>query len=144
MIQPKKDDEFIKALLKQPEGETLDFKQGISSTIKIAKTIIAFANTRGGKIVIGISDNKKIVGIDEAEEIFMIEKAISDYCFPPVQVLFEVYEIKYFDDEEFEKERYVLIVEILKSKVRHMLKNGEGKIISYKREKDRTLPDLEA
>lgn len=143
MIQPKKNVEFIKALLKQPESETLDFKQGISSTVKIAKTIIAFANTRGGKIVIGISDNKKIVGIDEAEETFMIEKAISEYCFPPVQILFEVYEMSYFDDEEFEKERYILIVDIKKSKVRHMLKNGEGKPVFYKREKDRTLPDLD-
>ncbi len=50
MILPKKDDEFIRILIKQQEGETLDFKQGISSPLKIAKPILAFANTGGGKM----------------------------------------------------------------------------------------------
>lgn len=91
----------------------------------------------------GISDRKKIIGIDEDEEIFMVQKAIKKYCFPPVQVAFEVYWIGNFEEEEFVNERNILIVEIPKSSQRHYFQDDAGYRIIYKREKDRTVPDYD-
>jgi len=52
-------------ILQQPEGKTLEYKRDTSSPMGIVKTAIAFANTSGGKILIGIEDKTKhIVGID--------------------------------------------------------------------------------
>ena len=44
-------------LLKLPENKTLEFKERISSTQKLAKTVTAFANTSGGIILLGGEEN---------------------------------------------------------------------------------------
>lgn len=51
--------EFEK-LIRQGETETVEFKESTGEWKEIIKTISAFANTRGGAVVIGISDNGKI------------------------------------------------------------------------------------
>jgi ATP-dependent DNA helicase RecG len=56
---------LIENLLKQPENKTLEFKLDLSSIKPIIKTIIAFANTAGGTIIIGVEDGGKVVGIDD-------------------------------------------------------------------------------
>jgi ATP-dependent DNA helicase RecG len=61
----------IQNLIQQPESKTLEFKRDLSSLRPIIKTIIAFANTAGGTLIIGIEDGGKVIGIDnplEAEE----------------------------------------------------------------------------
>jgi ATP-dependent DNA helicase RecG len=55
----------IRETVGMPESKTLEFKEDISSYEKIVKTIIAFANCAGGKIIIGIDDNKNVVGVDD-------------------------------------------------------------------------------
>ena len=59
MIVVKKDDDFIKELLNRHEGETLDFKQSVNKPSRIARTMIGLANSQGGQIAVGISDQKK-------------------------------------------------------------------------------------
>ncbi len=55
----------IAELLKVDEGKTLEFKQDLSSPRNLLKTLVAFANTAGGRIVIGVADRtRKPVGID--------------------------------------------------------------------------------
>ena len=49
----------IETLLKQPEGKTLDFKRGISSPKGLIKTLVAFANTAGGRVIIGVEDKDR-------------------------------------------------------------------------------------
>ena len=51
-------------LLQQPEGKTLEFKRDISSPRPILKALVAFANTAGGRIIIGVLDDHNIVGVD--------------------------------------------------------------------------------
>jgi len=48
-------------LIKKTEGKTLEFKQDISSPLPILKTMVAFANTSGGTIVIGIEDKSRAI-----------------------------------------------------------------------------------
>lgn len=58
---------MIEEILKKEEGKTLEFKENLQSLSGIVKTVIAFANTAGGQLVIGIEDKtKKIVGIKDA------------------------------------------------------------------------------
>jgi len=53
----------IESLIMHHEGKTLDFKENTSSMNKIVKTAVAFANTAGGKLLIGVADDKEIVGL---------------------------------------------------------------------------------
>ena len=58
---------MIKELLSQHEGKTLEFKENSRPTKKILRTAVAFANTAGGIIVIGVRDGtKEILGIKDS------------------------------------------------------------------------------
>ena len=48
------------------EGKTLEFKEALPASERLVKTIVAFANTGGGKILIGVKDDGTIVGIDNS------------------------------------------------------------------------------
>lgn len=72
------------SLIKQGEHQTLDFKHSITDSKKIARSLVAFANTDGGILLIGVKDNGSIVGIDSEEEYYMIEAAAQMYCKPEV------------------------------------------------------------
>ena len=53
-------------LLKQPEGKTLEFKRDLSSPDGVLRSIIAFANTAGGTLLIGVEDKSRHVrGVKE-------------------------------------------------------------------------------
>ncbi len=75
----------IKTLIAQGEHQQLDFKFEISDAAKIARSLVAFANTDGGKLLIGVKDNGVIAGVRSEEEKFMIENAAQRYCEPEVQ-----------------------------------------------------------
>lgn len=75
---------YIKKLIEQGEGLHLDFKFEISDAKKIAHTFSAFANTEGGKLLIGVKDNGKIAGIRSDEEYYMLETAAHIFCKPAV------------------------------------------------------------
>ncbi|MBO4558302.1 MAG: ATP-binding protein [Bacteroidales bacterium] len=68
------------------EGEHLhqDFKYFLSDARKIARSVAAFANTDGGRLLIGVKDNGKIVGIKNDEDIHLIEAAAQVFCRPAV------------------------------------------------------------
>ena len=65
----------IKDIIKNGENKTVEFKEIIPSSKKISQTAVAFANGAGGKIFIGITDDRQIIGIDEKLDIF---KTIDD------------------------------------------------------------------
>lgn len=75
----------IAKLLEKGECQTLDFKFEISNAQKIAKTLVAFANTEGGTLLIGVKDNGTIAGIRTNEEIYMIESAANIYSRPKIK-----------------------------------------------------------
>ncbi|OFZ78778.1 MAG: transcriptional regulator, partial [Bdellovibrionales bacterium RIFOXYD1_FULL_53_11] len=77
----------IQELIHKPESKTLEFKRDISSPEKIIRTIVAFANTAGGTILIGIEDgSKKIIGIpDPLEQEERLANLISD-CISPAMI----------------------------------------------------------
>lgn len=79
-------------MLSNPEGKTLEFKRDLSSLQPILKTLVAFANTAGGTLVIGKDDLGTIVGVDnifEAEEKLanVISDAISPLMIPDIEII---------------------------------------------------------
>lgn len=75
---------YIKKLIAEGEHQQLDFKFEISDSKKIARTLAAFANTDGGKLLIGVKDNGSITGVKTDEEYYMIEAAAEIHCKPSV------------------------------------------------------------
>lgn len=76
----------VRKLLENGEGESLDYKKEVNSESKIAKTMVAFANHKGGKLLIGVNDNRTVQGISAEEEKFMLEKAAGFFCKPEIEI----------------------------------------------------------
>lgn len=75
---------MLESLIQQNESKTLEFKENTKSLNSIRKAVVAFANTSGGMIVIGVSDKeKRIVGVENPlEEEERIANAIADSIEP--------------------------------------------------------------
>ena len=73
------DKEYILELIEEGEHEMQDFKFSISDSRKIARSISAFANHSGGRLLVGVKDNGNIAGIRSEEEFYMIEQAAEMY-----------------------------------------------------------------
>lgn len=77
--------EKLKEIIASGESSTIEFKRKLTTPDKIAKEICAFANTKGGYLIIGIDDDRKVVGIEsEKTEIDIIKIACQFYILPPV------------------------------------------------------------
>lgn len=85
----KKRKSALELFVEKGESETLDFKRQITSTNKIAKTIVSFANHKGGSILIGVDDDKKIKRITADEERHMMEQAAQFFCKPAIEIIFK-------------------------------------------------------
>lgn len=110
----------------------LDFKKTITSTEKIAKSLVAFANNKGGKLLIGVADDGSIKGVkSEEEEKYMILTAAHQFCKPAIEPHFE--EI-YVDD------KLVLVVEIPESDTKpHYALDQQKKWWAYIRIDDKSV-----
>ena len=142
MNSTKYNQEFVKKLIRDKEGNHLDFKQKITPKEKIAKTLSAFANTEGGMILIGVSDKKRIIGIDLEEEKYMIESANEQFCSPLASLSFHPIKWSQVIDQEDERNEEInlLLVEVFPTENRRIFyksKSGETKV--YHRVGDRTL-----
>ena len=78
-------EKYLKSLIAMGENQELDFKFEISDARKIARTLSAFSNTDGGRLLIGVKDNGKISGIRSEEEYYMVESAASLFCKPEIR-----------------------------------------------------------
>lgn len=82
----------IESLLAQEEGKTLEFKENCRSLSKIVQTVVAFANTAGGVLVIGIRDRtKEVVGLpdplaDEEKLANAFADSIQPLLIPEIQI----------------------------------------------------------
>ena len=59
----------LRRLLQQGEGSALEFKLGLPTPRKVARTLAAFANGRGGTLLIGVDDNRRPRGVTDAEAV---------------------------------------------------------------------------
>lgn len=130
-MKPFTDTDYIHALIAEGEHLQQDFKFEISDARKIAKTLSAFANTRGGKLLIGVKDNGKIAGVRSEEEKYMIEAAAQLYCLPEVHYSMQTFHVE---------GRSVLVVQIDESEKKPVYAKDEtGKPLAYIRIKDENI-----
>jgi predicted HTH transcriptional regulator len=138
MFPNKIDQNFVNLLLKEDEGIKLEYKQQISSQEKIAKTLSAMSNTAGGLILIGISDQRKIIGIDPEEERYMITAANETYCVPKATL--ELHVITIAPENLNEEEKYVLLVIVHATQDEPVsVKLSDGNLKIYRRIGDKSL-----
>ncbi|ROL58967.1 ATP-binding protein [Bacteroidetes/Chlorobi group bacterium MS-B_bin-24] len=79
------DIEKLKEIIIEGESSTVEFKRKVTTAEKIAKELCAFANTKGGYLIIGVDDDRKVVGVDsEKSEIDIIEIACQFTIYPPI------------------------------------------------------------
>ena len=122
--------ETLQDLIDQGEHVNQDFKFRIDDQRKIARTLCAFANTSGGRLLIGVKDNRKIAGCNPEEEFHMLEGAASIFCQPELKITSKIWK------EDF---RLVLEVSVEKSENGpHKAKDDDGKWKPYIRIKDKT------
>lgn len=93
-MKTRTETEYIQQLISEGEHIQQDFKFAISDARKIARSISAFANTQGGRLLIGVKDNGKIAGVRSEEEIYMIEAAARMYCRPQVELENYIYKVE--------------------------------------------------
>jgi predicted HTH transcriptional regulator len=75
----------LENLVKQGEHETLEFKLKANFPEKIVKEVVAFANTRGGLLLIGVNDDGTIPGSKFAgDDFYVLQQAIDRLCKPAV------------------------------------------------------------
>lgn len=80
-------------LLKRPEGKTLEFKRDLSSPDGALKTIVAFANTGGGTLLVGVEDRSRHVrGVSDALDLEerlanLVSDRISPRIVPEIEIL---------------------------------------------------------
>ncbi len=121
-------------LIEEGENERTEFKRKFSTPQKIAKEMIAFANTNGGYIFFGVDDDGKIYGVEsEKSELDLIDTAARFYCEPEVEFKTEIVPIKSKD---------VVVIEIPESRKKpHRLIDENDKETSrvYVRFKDKSI-----
>ena len=84
---------YLRSLIAEGEHQQLDFKFEINDARKIARTLSAFSNTDGGRLLIGVKDNGRIRGVQSDEEYYMAESAATLYCKPEVHFETRNYQI---------------------------------------------------
>lgn len=130
-MKERRGEAYIQKLIKEGEHQQQDFKFEISDVCKIAKSLSAFANTDGGRLLIGVKDNGKIAGVRSEEEQYMIQAAAELYCTPPV-----VYEMTTYIVEG----KQVLLADIKRTEKRPVYaKCEDGKLLAYVRIADENI-----
>lgn len=123
--------EYIHSLIAEGEHVHQDFKFEISDARKIAKTLSAFANTEGGRLLIGVKDNGRVAGVRSDEERYMIEAAARLYCVPQVECRMRTYQVD---------GRSVLVVAVDESDHKPVYaKDEDGRKWAYVRIKDENI-----
>jgi predicted HTH transcriptional regulator len=119
---------YITKLIQQGEHQTQDFKYCISDSRKIARSLVAFANTDGGRLLVGVKDNGRIAGVRSEEEYYMVESAAKIYSKPPIE---------FTTKQHFIDGKTVLEVVIEPSQQKpHFARDEEGKWWAYFRKED--------
>ena len=120
----------VRRLASLGEGRQLEFKNRVPRPERIAREVIALANTDGGKVLVGVDDDGTVLGVKDAnEQFFALQEALADRILPPVELDFEPVRIS--------RTREVLVVHVPASADRpHVLRPD--------RRADGTLPKQRA
>ncbi len=105
-----------------PESESalLEFKREIPKNDQIIKTVIGFCNQKGGRLILGVADDRTVVGIPEEQISKLLESldhAIYEACHPPIIPLIST---QYFED------KIILIISVSSGMAKPYFRKAEG------------------
>jgi len=111
----------LNEIIELGENQKVEFKRKFTEPDKIAKEMIAFANSNGGRLIFGIDDDRTVVGVEsEKGEIEYIDLAAKHFCEPRVKYEADILHI-------YKKD--VIVVDIPESKLKphFLVENGKDK-----------------
>ncbi|MEX0720112.1 MAG: ATP-binding protein [Balneolaceae bacterium] len=127
----KMNQQDLKNLIQTGESSFLEFKHSVSSPEKIAREIAAFANTKGGTLLIGVEDNGDMLGVEGYyEEEFLLNQAAKEECIPIVPIKIETVHMG---------DRDILIVKVPEAKEKPVFVKGKEVRLVYIRSKDESV-----
>lgn len=124
--------EELDRLVALGENAFVEFKQRVPEAMRFAKEIVAFANSRGGTVLIGVDDSGEIRGVkDSAEEEYSLVNAIENHCEPPIGFTMSRVPVS--------RKREVIVVRVLPSPEKpHFVRNGDS-MTAYVRVADQSI-----
>lgn len=85
----------LRDLIEEGENLQCEFKLRFTTEEKIAKEMIAFANTKGGYLIFGVDDGREIVGVESEKEIAeLVISTANNYCVPPLEIQVDFVQLK--------------------------------------------------
>ena len=125
------DKRYLLSLIREGEHQQQDFKYRVSDACKLAKSVSAFANTDGGRLLIGVRDDGHLAGVRSEEEIFMMHQAAYKFCKPEPSIKFDTFHVD---------GRTIVIATGPPSDKRPVcVQNDEGRMRAYIRIKDENI-----
>jgi predicted HTH transcriptional regulator len=123
----------LRELVRQGENLHLEFKRRASSPDQIVREMIAFANTAGGILLVGVSDDGELSGVKyPTEESLVIKKAIVKYSRPHIAFTETILPLS--------EKKFVIQYEIPVSRKRpHVFKVSNRQSITYIRLRDMSM-----
>lgn len=88
------DKHYLLSLIREGEHQQQDFKYRVADACKLARSVSAFANTEGGRLLIGVRDDGHLSGVRSEEEIYMMHQAAYKYCKPEASIKFDTYHVE--------------------------------------------------
>ncbi|WP_306641738.1 AlbA family DNA-binding domain-containing protein [Sanyastnella coralliicola] len=122
---------YVTKMIAEGEHQQQDFKMRVEDARKIAKTLVAFANTDGGRLLIGVKDNGSVSGVSVEEEFHMIEAAAELHCKPVVDFQTQVWK------SNFKSVLEVIVEPSLKKP--HFAEDHDHEWHAYQRQDDRNV-----
>ena len=107
--------------IQKGESKILELKEKLPKKSNIAKTVIAFSNTAGGKLIIGVTDKREIVGINDIDLFEIQDKIasiISDQCSP--NIIPEIYSVNI-------EGKLILVIEVVRGNLKPYFLKNQGK-----------------
>lgn len=124
--------EALGRLVALGEGRFVEFKTRVPEPHRIAKEAVAFANSDGGSILIGVEDDGTIKGVkDSTEEVFALTTALESHCDPPISI-----QIKYV---AVTRKRDVIVAKVRSSETKPHYVVHEDARVAYVRAADQSI-----
>lgn len=104
-------------IIRGGESETVEFKREISKPEEFAKTVVAFANGRGGLVLLGVDDNANIIGLSQRDYEDMITNIIRSHSEP---------QVKYDIEKRLLEEKSIMLLHVEEGSNKPYIVRGKG------------------